>query len=135
MMKPETMRALFGGAEPGTCTRCHRNPPKPGRKRCEACSQRCARWQSENMARRRAAGICVVPGCEFRPNPGRVYCPGHARANLDYVRRRTAILAQAGICYGCREKMAAVDSVAYCPSCRERKNTYLRAWRERSKAG
>lgn len=77
----------------GRCLYCHKEPPIPGKRRCEACSAKVRASQRKYMARKRqAAKVCKICTQCLRQEaiPGRSCCGYCQEYQEEYHQRRKA---------------------------------------------
>lgn len=117
---------------PSVCTRCGKNKPVKGKKRCEECAKYAREDQKQRYYRRRKLGLCAK--CDNPPEPGKTMCKRHlrqTRENTDrflqdeesYARvRRQSVkryrrLKRAGLCVICTRP---TSGYVRCDVCRKR---------------
>ena len=73
----------------GLCIYCHKRPATKGQ-RCALCAAAANARRRLEYQRRKAAGVCIRPGCG-RPNDGAtIYCADHRLANAEKLQRLRA---------------------------------------------
>lgn len=134
------------------CRYCWTEPRRPGRSGCAKCAEKYGQTAVQNREERRAAGLCLAPGCTNPLRPGKPRCHMHHEIEVEHFlsilpllrppaptreywqatqRRRLAKCRSLWICVGCSQDAEPGHAFPMCKRHRRISNSRKRIAKRR----